>query len=230
MEKAAREAGESTQWSEPNTGYETALRDFITGIMADATFMKDAEKFVASISPAGFINSLSQTLLKLTAPGVPDIYQGCELWNFSLVDPDNRRPVNFEIRRQLLRQIKHLRGDDVLKLVEEPMAKLWLIWKILAFRAMRPEIFSQGGYAPLYATGGRRMHLVAFKRGDDVITAAPRLNQTLRDDWRDTTLHLPEGEWQNIFTEENFSGGEVLVKDLLRQFPMALLVRKGSEL
>jgi (1->4)-alpha-D-glucan 1-alpha-D-glucosylmutase len=229
MEKAAREAGEFTHWNEPDAEYENALRDFITGIMADKAFMEDMETFVGTISRAGFVNSLAQTLIKLTAPGVPDIYQGCELWNFSLVDPDNRQPVDFKIRRQLLRQAKDLPGGELWKCNEEPMVKIWLIRKTLELRAAKPEFFALATYSPLYATGDSRTHLIAFQRGENVITVVPRLTETMPEGWRDTVLHLPEGEWQNVFTEERFDRG-VLVKKLLERFPVALLVRKGPEL
>ncbi len=225
LEKAAREAGEFTNWKEPDVAYEQSLRDFLDAIMLDRAFLAEVEKFVAGISRAGFVNSLSQTLLKLTAPGVPDIYQGCELWNFSLVDPDNRRPVDFKMRQHLLRQVKGLPGDELWKSGDGPMVKLWLTWKVLSLRAERPGLFLGADYTPLYATGEARMHLVAFKRGDDLITLVPRLPLSLRNRWRDSALHLPEGEWWDIFTGEKYHGRQVPVQQLLERFPVALLVR-----
>jgi len=229
MEKAAREAGEFTSWNEPNIEYEKAQHEFVTAIMLDRSFMAEVEKFVATISRAGFINSLSQTLLKLTAPGVPDIYQGCELWNFSLVDPDNRRPVDFKSRQQLLRHLKSLPGEEIWKSGDGPIIKLWLTWKVLSLRAAMPKAFLEGGYTPLYGTGEKRMHLVAFQRGEDVITLVQRLPQSLQNQWRDTVLHLPEGDWENILIGEKFKGQATPVKQLLDRFPIALFVRYTPE-
>ncbi len=223
VEKAIRESGQHTIWQAPDPGYEMAVQNFVIGLLGSPAFIKELEHFIARIHQAGCVNSLSQTLIKLTAPGIPDIYQGCELWNFSLVDPDNRRPVDFKLRHKMLARIKTLSASDVW--CQEPLAKLWLIWKVLNFRASHPKLFSENnGYEPLSVQGTKKEHAVAFLRGSHVITIVPRLPRQLQNDWADTTLLLPEGEWLNVFTDEIFFGPVIHLKQLLAKFPVALLV------
>ena len=227
MEKAAREAKQHTDWNEPKVVYEQALQNFVVAAMKDSNFMASVEKFVSSISRPGFINSLSQTLIKLTAPGVPDIYQGCELWNFSLVDPDNRQPVDFEMRRHLLAQAKSMSADEVWTGDNKPLAKLWLIWKTLCLRTKHSELFAGSkSYEPVSVLGQKRAHVIAFKRGEAAITIVQRLPATLQNDWADTSFALPRGKWCNQLTGDIFDGQFVYLKELLAQFPVALLVRK----
>ncbi|HZL13420.1 MAG TPA: malto-oligosyltrehalose synthase, partial [Verrucomicrobiae bacterium] len=152
MEKASCEAKQHTDWNDRNKGYDDALKNFVTATLTDKKFTNDLEKFVASLAKAAQINSLAQTLLKLTAPGVPDIYQGNELWDFSLVDPDNRRLVDFEIRKKLLAEVKNLSAEQIWKRRDEGLPKLWLIQKVLQLRAQKPEIF-HGDYEPIFARG-----------------------------------------------------------------------------
>src|SRR6185295_11194257 len=142
MEKAAREAKVHTAWTHVNAEYEEALREFIRGILEDAEFVTDLESFVAPLVEPGRINSLAQTLLKLTAPGVPDFYQGTEIWDLSLVDPDNRRPVDYELRRGLLADLKGgMTPEEILARMEEGLPKLWVIRQGLQLRRRNPEPF-----------------------------------------------------------------------------------------
>ncbi len=134
MEKAVCEARQHTNWTERNEAYENALRDFIAATLASAEFKHRLEKFVAPLVEAGHINSLAQTLLKLTAPGVPDLYQGGELWDLNLVDPDNRRPVDFKLRRRLLAELKSLSVEEIWRRRSEGLPKLWLIRQALEVR------------------------------------------------------------------------------------------------
>jgi (1->4)-alpha-D-glucan 1-alpha-D-glucosylmutase len=227
-EKAAREAKVHTSWTDPVPAYEEAVRNFIDGIYEDSTFLAALNKFVASLIHPGRINSLAQTLLKLTAPGVPDFYQGTELWNFALVDPDNRRPPDFNLRRRLLAGLKNATPEQVMKRIDDGMPKLWLIRKGLTLRKHHPEWFGpQAGIETIEARGGRREHVVAFMRGESVITIVPRLVAKLSGDWRDTEVELPGGEWTNHLTGERLRGGRARLSDLTRRFPVALLAREG---
>ena len=217
MEKAAREAKLQTSWTAPNQEYETALRRFVERTLADPEFTRSVSEFVDTVLAAGRVVSLAQTLIKLTAPGIPDIYQGTELWSLTLVDPDNRRPVDFNARRRLLEQLSAASPEQVLARADEGAPKLFLIHR--ALRA-RPD----GCYQPLAAEGHYADHVLAFGRGDNLITVVPRLTQAMQGDWDDTTLQLPEGSWRNAFTEEAHSGREPIER-LFGRFPVALLVR-----
>jgi (1->4)-alpha-D-glucan 1-alpha-D-glucosylmutase len=226
MEKACREAKQRTSWLAPNEQFETALRTFIEALYADRTFLRDVEAFVAPLVEPGRINSLAQVLLKCTAPGIPDTYQGQELWDLSLVDPDNRRPVNYDVRRRLLGELPKLDCVQVWQRIDEGLPKLWTVWHALRVRRERPEAFSDGAdYAPLAARGSRQKHFTGFVRGQDVVVMTPRLNWQLRGNWDDTTVEIPEGEWRNVLTGVEQSGGASRVSDVLRSFPVALLVK-----
>jgi len=227
MEKATREAKVHTSWTNQNEAYERDLHDFVMAIMDDEPFCSDLEGFVAGIITPGRINSLAHTLIKLTAPGVPDIYQGTELWDLSLVDPDNRRPIDFAMRRNLLNATKGLSPEDTLARMNEGLPKLWLIRQVLHLRGERPELFaSKSSYRPLYAVGTRADHVVAFVRGESAISVAPRLIMRLGGDWADTMLELPAGQWQNVLTGEIFPGGMVPFREIVSRFPVGLLIRR----
>ena len=228
-EKAAREAKVHTSWTDPVPAYEDAVRKFIEGIYHDTKFVESLNQFVASITYPGRINSLAQTLIKLTAPGVPDFYQGTELWNFALVDPDNRRPQDFDLRRRLLADLKDATPETIMKRIDEGMSKLWVIRQGLALRKRHPEWFGpQSGIEPLNVRGARRDHVVVFMRGESVVTIVPRLVARLGGDWRDTEVELPGGEWMNHLTGERLRGNRVRLADLMRRFPVALLARAGT--
>ncbi len=224
FEKASREAKQHTDWNQPNAAYDEALKYFVASTLADKIFVADLEQFLALLAGAAQINSLAQTLIKLTAPGVPDIYQGNELWDFSLVDPDNRRPVDFEIRKRLLAESKNLSADEIWQRRDSGLPKLWLIQRTLALRAVREEAFC-GNYEPLHARGAKANHVVAFTRGGTVITAIPRFLMELKNDWQDTVLLLPPGAWKNELTGETVDG-TVAVGDLFGKFPVALLAAR----
>lgn len=222
MEKASCEAKQHTDWNHRNPQYDQALKEFVTNAMDDLEFIRDLESFVASFADAAHINVLAQTLVKLTAPGVPDIYQGNETNDLSLVDPDNRRPVDFDMRKRLLAEAKKMHADESWKRRDEGMAKLWLIQKILAYRARHETVFA-GNYAPLLAGGKNAEYIVAFVRDGKAITIVPRFMRTRPDAM--PALLLPRGMWRNVFTEEIFLG-EISTAKLFRTFPVALLVQE----
>jgi (1->4)-alpha-D-glucan 1-alpha-D-glucosylmutase len=229
MEKASRESQQFTSWNHPNESYDRALRYFVTAALEDAEFVRAVAEFVQSLQEAAQVNSLAQTLMKLTSPGVPDIYQGSELWDGSLVDPDNRRPVDFKQRRQLLSQADKYPAPEIWQRRETGLPKLWMIRKVLRFRQRHPEFFdANAGYAPVPARGGAANHVVAFMRGNAVITVVPRLVLGLNGNWGDTVLDLPEGNWRNELTGEDIFGYPATVASLLRNFPVAVLTRKEA--
>jgi (1->4)-alpha-D-glucan 1-alpha-D-glucosylmutase len=196
--KAVREAKVYTSWINPNKTYEDAIVAFVDALIhapCESTFLSSFIPFQRRIARFGMFNSLSQTLIKLTVPGVPDIYQGCELWNFSLVDPDNRRPVDFGHQRNLLDALQKLaslkseqRRAGVRALcdtLEDGQAKLLIIRSALALRERWPEMFQQGKYIPLSIKGKHAAHLCAYARifgGRSVITVAPRFFASLLDE------------------------------------------------
>jgi (1->4)-alpha-D-glucan 1-alpha-D-glucosylmutase len=232
MLKAVREAKQQTSWVANNKEFEEALNLFIEFTYNYAPFLRELQQFVERILEAGRVNSLAQTLLKYTAPGVPDLYQGSELWDLSLVDPDNRRPVDYRLRKQLLGELKQMSGDDVaikvMTRADEGLPKMWTIHKALELRRERPEWFgADADYIPLMVDGAKYDHAIAYLRGEDVVTVVPRLTVKLAGVWKDTTVTLPEGRWENRLTGARVEGGEVGIKGLLKDFPVALLVRAG---
>ncbi len=232
MMKAAREAKAYTSWNTPNPAYEEAVSSFITALLADDAFLDDLKAFVSPLIEPGRINSLAQTLIKLTAPGVPDLYQGTELWALSLVDPDNRRPVDYETRRRLLAELADAPLEEIVRRSDEGMPKLHLIRQALHLRRRRPEWFGEGGdYTPLKALGPKHDHVVAFARGKGgggCIAVAPRLPIRLGGRWEGTTLDLPDRPWFNELTGEDVTGGTTRVVDLLGRFPVALLSQANA--
>jgi (1->4)-alpha-D-glucan 1-alpha-D-glucosylmutase len=164
----------------------------------------------------------------MVAPGLPDFYQGTELWDLSLVDPDNRRPVDFASRRQLLERARDMRAPEVLQGWDSGLPKLWMIMRILALRRERSELFAPASrYQPLVAQGSHLGKLLAFRRGENLIAVVPRFTMTLRAEWGDTCLPLPGGEWRNCFTDEVVHR-EAAPGELLAGFPVALLMREGA--
>ncbi len=178
MLKAVREAKQQTTWVANNKEFEEALRMFIELTLNYAPFLRELQRFVARVQDAGRVNSLTQTLLKYTAPGVPDLYQGTELWDLSLVDPDNRRPVDYALRKRLLCELKQMTGEDVAAQVmvraDEGLPKMWTIHKALELRRERPECFgAEAEYTPLEVDGDKHDHVIAYLRGEDVVTVVP---------------------------------------------------------
>lgn len=224
-EKAAKEAKVHTSWTDPDPAYETALRDFVTGLLADRAFLNDLADFTEPLVKPGRINSLAQQLLKLTAPGVPDIYQGAEIWNLSLVDPDNRRPVDYAERSSLLEALSDADAATALQLEQLGGPKLFVTRRALALRARMPMAFGPGSsYASMTAVGRKADHVVAFLRGDAVIAVVPRLVFGLQGDWQDTGLDLPVGRWRDELSGRDFEG-KTAMSELFAQLPVALLAR-----
>ncbi len=232
MLKAEREAKEQTSWRRPDGAFEEALAGFIDGVMTDPVFVTDLEEFLRPIVESARQASVAQTLLKMTAPGVPDIYQGSELWDLRLVDPDNRSPVDFERRSELLKEMKGLRPEEIALRTDDGLPKLWTIHQSLRVRAERPRSFGgEGTYRPLWASGPRSGDVVAFERGGDVAVIARRgyAEDVNGDGWSTTTVELGPGRWCNRLAGESLGGGRVDIGRLLDKFPAALLVlEEGS--
>jgi (1->4)-alpha-D-glucan 1-alpha-D-glucosylmutase len=221
-EKAAREAGLSTTWTDVDEEFESRLHAVVDAAYDDPATSAEIEAFVARTAPAGRSNGLAQKLLQLTMPGVPDVYQGTELWDHSLVDPDNRRPVDYDARRALLARLDEgwVPGVD-----ETGAAKLLVVSRALRLRRDSPELFT--GYSPVAATGSAARNVVAFDRGG-AVTVATRLPVALAaTGWGDTALALPTGAWRDVLTGERVvaDAAGVPVGDLLARLPVALLVR-----
>src|SRR4029453_12405754 len=169
MVKALREAKIHSSWLNPDEEYEQAARDFISKILlSEGPFSKDFAEFQAPIARAGMFNSLSQTLLKITSPGVPDFYQGTEIWDFSLVDPDNRRPVDYEHRRRLLDSLRGKEAEslarDLLRSALDGRIKMFVTTGALNHREKNRELFEQSEYLPMQPAGERERHVVSFAR------------------------------------------------------------------
>ena len=247
--KAAREAGEHTSWLEPEEQYETALAGFVESILDPSPkneFLPAFIPFCKKIAFFGLFNSLSQCLLKIAAPGIPDFYQGTELPQLALVDPDNRRPVTYDKRRQLLKTIVKASSDPLTQMAEllanrdDGRVKLFVIARTLATRRQRKELFQSGRYLPLEAGGPFRRHIVAFARvaGEQwFVAVVPRFLTALvgedqdplgKNVWSDTTVSLPPEaprSWRNIFTRQSIQGAAgIAVSDVLQHFPVALLL------
>jgi (1->4)-alpha-D-glucan 1-alpha-D-glucosylmutase len=225
MEKALREAKADTNWLSPDEEYEAATTFFIEGIYKDAEFRPDLENFVSKLIEPGRVNSLAQLLLKLTSPGVPDLYQGSEIWDLSLVDPDNRRPVDYQLRRKLLKELPKLSASEVLRRSDEGLPKLWTVYHTLHLRRERPELFGEKAtYQPIHATGGRANHVIGYVRSDRLVVLVPRLVLKLEEDWGDTCIPLPQKQWTNRLTGQTLQGGHAAAQEIFRNFPVALLV------
>jgi len=230
MEKAAREAKEQTSWTQPNQEFEDALKLFIERILASNEFVSELEAFVAKVLLPGRINSLTQTLLKCTSPGVPDTYQGSEIWDLHLVDPDNRGPIDYQSRKAMLAELEAgMSIEEIMSRMDSGMPKLWVLYKALHLRRGKPEWFGrEAAYAPLPVHGPKQAHLIAFSRGSSVAVLVPRWNVKLGGGFSSTTVELPPGTWSNIFTGEKVNGGNTRAQQLFRKFPVVLLVRDGG--
>ncbi|HYF17863.1 MAG TPA: malto-oligosyltrehalose synthase, partial [Ramlibacter sp.] len=231
MRKAVREAKRNTSWTSPDEGYEQALAKYIDSVLQPGPFGEDLQKFAARIAPWGWRNSLAQAALKFTLPGVPDLYQGCEQWNFSLVDPDNRRPVDFA---RLAGELEELRGRcaggappaglwrELQSRVSDGRIKHLATWRLLQLRAQWPALFRDGDYAPVAVEGRAAEHAVAFARsheGTTVLVVVARLTCTLcaGDEaqwtpslWNGTSLSSAAqaaSRWRNWMTGAELAGG-----------------------
>jgi (1->4)-alpha-D-glucan 1-alpha-D-glucosylmutase len=249
MLKAAREAKLRTSWTLSNADYEAMVERFVLAALdpaRSAIFLANVFEFQAQIGPTGAVNGLAQTLLKLTVPGVPDIYQGCEYWDMSLVDPDNRRPVDYGRRTASLAD-PAIDGAAITALLEswrDGRIKQHMIRTVLELRQQMPALFAAGDYQPLSVTGAQAEHVVAFaRRGPEglILVVAPRLVARLIGEapiplppveaWGDTTLTLPElpGPLSDILSGNavDIGGSAVPVGALLAQLPAALLVARA---
>jgi (1->4)-alpha-D-glucan 1-alpha-D-glucosylmutase len=218
-EKAAREAGNSTGWAAPVDVFEARMHALIDAAFDEPPVARELEAIVDRISGPGWSNSLAAKLIQLTAPGVPDVYQGSELWEDSLVDPDNRRPVDFDVRRAFLEAVDkgvHPALDST------GAAKLLVTAKALRLRRDRPDLFTR--YTALAALGDAADHLVAFDRGG-AVTLATRLPVGLdaRGGWGDTVVLLPQRPVVDVITGEEYEGGDLLLAEVLSRYPVALL-------
>jgi (1->4)-alpha-D-glucan 1-alpha-D-glucosylmutase len=230
LEKAVREAKLQTSWGQPSPIYEGAVGHFAGAVLRSRRFLAELSQLVDIVRRPGYSNSLAFKLLTLTAPGVPDIYQGSELWDFSLVDPDNRRPVDYDARRALLKEAEGAdlctawaNGDD------RGLTKLAVVQRALALRARKQAAFGEGGpgaYTPLGARGPAAGHVVAFSRGKGVVVVVTRWPLTLEraGGWRSTSLTLPTGRWSDVLSGRTWEG-EVALGQALKGLPVALLER-----
>jgi (1->4)-alpha-D-glucan 1-alpha-D-glucosylmutase len=230
MEKAVREAKQQTSWTQQSKEFEDALRNFIERILGSRDFIDDLESMVGNILKAGRVNSLAQTLMKLTVPGVPDTYQGSELWDLRLVDPDNRTPVDYEQRAALLSELKSgLPPEEIMRRADSGMPKLWVAHCALDLRNKHPEWFgSEAGYSPVAVTGARAENMIAFMRASNVAVFVPRWPLKVGDNWGSTTVELPAGRWRNALGDVVVDGGRMRVQLLLQRFPVAILTKESD--
>lgn len=218
-EKASREADDSTHWTAPNEHFEQRMHALIDSAFDDSGVAAILEDFVTRLEQPGWSNSLAAKVIQLTAPGVPDVYQGSELWETSLVDPDNRREVDFDLRRLHLAAID---GGSLPAIDESGAAKLLVTSRALRLRRDHPDLFFR--YAAVAAFGAAAHHVIAFDRGE-AVTVATRLPVGLaqRGGWGDTTIRVPAQKFTEVFTGRKFAGGEILISELLERYPVALL-------
>ena len=240
MTKAMREAKLHTSWLDPQPHYEAAVLALLQGCYDDTHFQDRVAAFATPLIVPGRMVSLALVVAKLASPGVADIYQGCELWDNSLVDPDNRRPVAFALRQRLLAQLgDELQGSEDPALVparlldlsdDQGLAKLHALHRGLRVRRQYPHAFAaNASYQPLTAQGQRAAHVVAWQRGAGVIAVTPRLVWALtrpEAGWGDTELALPPGGWCDVFTNQVWMASTVALGALLDRFPVALLTRQ----
>ncbi len=250
--KAVREAKIHTAWLKPDAEYENAFVTFFKKIITEnPVFVESLLSFHNKIAFLGMINSLSQTTLKTTLPGIPDFYQGTELWDLSLVDPDNRRPVDFKTRKKILEKIKKGFSENKYKLIDELKdnwhtgeIKLFLTWRLLNARAKNKDAFSHGSYLPIYASGDKAGHIVAFARclADKwIITVTTRFPAGFIEPniwptpatWGKTYLSLPPGapsHMENVLLDQSVKIQQNLldVSELLKTLPSAVLIGKTS--
>ncbi len=212
-EKAIREAASHTSWQDPDSDFEAAVHRWLDAVL-DGPVSRELTTLVARLQPHAENDALGQKLLSLSSPGIPDIYQGTELWDDSLVDPDNRRAVDYAARREALKSRQH--------------KKIRVVKTALQMRRSRPDTFVGGGYHPLLAAGTGADHVVAFRRGDDVLVAVTRWTVRLEQTgWGDTVITLPDGAWTNALTGGAVRG-RVPAAELFAELPVALLERADA--
>ena len=223
MEKATKEAKAGTSWIDPKPAFDAALRRFTESLLADGEFMAELDAFIRPLLDPWMGAALAQKLIALTASGVPDVYQGTEIWDLSLVDPDNRRPVDYAARRRLLAELAGLGAEEAWARRAEGLPKLLLVQRALRLRRERPRAFA-GTYRPLALTGAQARRGLAFARGEEVVVVAPTMTVGLVD-WGDTRVALPTGSWRDELSGREAGSGEAALADLLKPLPVALLAR-----
>jgi (1->4)-alpha-D-glucan 1-alpha-D-glucosylmutase len=237
LTKALREGKQHTSWIDTNSDYEQRVHSFIDSLYSNRSFLKDFERLQKKVAYFGALSSVSQAILKITSPGVPDVYRGTEVWDLSLADPDNRRPVDFAASMKLLENLKTATDpSDLLEHSLDGRLKMYVIWKLLNFRRERPELFSEGEYIPLRVTGKHANHIIAFARhlhDEWCVVAVPRLCAALTREgsppigkvWRDTRIELAV-HGRDVFTGEEITSP--LVSDLFRSFPFAVAANSAN--
>jgi (1->4)-alpha-D-glucan 1-alpha-D-glucosylmutase len=238
MAKALHEAKQNTSWVQPNEPWDAAMSDFVARILDPSPRNRFFAHFIPvaeEIARVGAINSLSQTLLKLTSPGVPDIYQGNEIWDLSLVDPDNRRPVDYAKRKKMLDGLSEAVPEDLLGNWKDGRIKLYLTHRLLTFRREQPDLFRRGSYEALTVTGVHADCCIAFARkleGQSLIVLTPRLTSRLGFPpvgaaWSDTRVQLPPGlqTGRDLFTGDNFAAetSQLQLSSAFARLPFAVL-------
>jgi (1->4)-alpha-D-glucan 1-alpha-D-glucosylmutase len=255
MTKALSEAKVNLSWTNPNPAYVDAVHSFLRGIlMPDARgreprFVETLRDLLPALQVFGAVNSLAQVVLKIVSPGVPDFYQGTELWDLSLVDPDNRRPVDYNLRRTALARLREhavSHGEmsvcrEILGRLSDGRVKLWTMHRALELRNRMPGVFRRGAYTPLEASKEHAQHIVACARGQEVVAVVPRFSYSLMDGkpqmplaaaWGTSELFLPNmagAAFENVFTGTWLSvdsNGHVPLRAVFADFPVALLVRR----
>jgi (1->4)-alpha-D-glucan 1-alpha-D-glucosylmutase len=222
LTKAMREAKTATSWQNPDEDYEAAVVGLAAGVLGDPGLTAAIAGFAARIAADARVNSLGAKLVQLTMPGTADVYQGCELGGFALVDPDNRHLVDYS-RRWFLLAAQDAGGPGPPPDLDTE--KLLVTSRALRLRREHPDWFT-GGYAPVRAAGPAAGHVIAFQRGGHAITVAARLPTGLRrrGGWADTVLPVPEGRWLDVLTGATHSGPRPLLSDIVMRLPVALLV------
>ncbi len=255
MTKALSEAKVNLSWTNPNPAYVDAVHNFVRAILMpddrgrQPRFVATLKDILPALQLFGAVNSLAQVVLKIASPGVPDFYQGSEMWDLSLVDPDNRRPVDYATRRAALEELRKREqtwGPEdvcrtVLDRIEDGRVKLWTVHRALALRNRLPEVFRRGEYVPLEASNGLAPHVIAFARGQQVLCVVPRFAYTLMggktrlpldEAWGTSDLMVPEmagAELENVFTgafARVDEDGKLPLRTVFAEFPVALLARR----
>jgi (1->4)-alpha-D-glucan 1-alpha-D-glucosylmutase len=223
-EKAMRESGDRTTWTEPDTGYESAVHAAVDAAYDDPAVRGVVDDLVARVAGPGWSNSVCAKLIALTMPGVPDVYQGSELWEQSLVDPDNRRPVDFDVRRDVLLRVLAGERPVLVPYLDDPgHAKLLVTQVALTLRRNQPHRFTT--YAPVTPGGEAAEHVLAFDRGGAVTVATRLPVGVATGGWGDTVLRLPDGDWADLLTGREYAG-DAAAHEVLADYPVALLIRE----
>lgn len=230
LEKAMRESKMHSSWRSPHEGYEAAAQAYLDAIFADQELCEEISAFVESLSHGAYANALHQVVLKTMCPGVPDVYQGTELWDYSLVDPDNRRPVDYGARKRMLVELEGIQAEALWRARENGAVKMHVLRECLALRHRYPECFdTRGEYCELEATGTQADAILAFSRGASIIVALGRWSMKHHGHWETTTLALPPGGWNNVLTREGPFEGTVDLATLMGPLPAVVLERVRKE-